>query len=68
VHSANEIVNFLGYTYSNKKDSEPQKNDIIQKLGLTQQIMEDIKTQVKPRMEQLKDSQGLFLTNFDMAS
>jgi HD-like signal output (HDOD) protein len=58
VHAAKEIVKSMGYVSAGSKETGPKDNNIIQELELTPQMIEDIKTQVKARMEQIKDYLG----------
>jgi putative nucleotidyltransferase with HDIG domain len=58
VHAANEIIKSMGYVSPGSRGTEPKDSDIIQKLELTPQMIDNIKTQIKTRMEQLKDSLG----------
>jgi putative nucleotidyltransferase with HDIG domain len=55
VHTANEIVKSMGYSYTGGESAGVLDNDIIQKLGLTPQMIENIKAEVGTRMEQLRE-------------
>jgi putative nucleotidyltransferase with HDIG domain len=56
VHISNEIVKSMGYTFASSKEVNLLENETIQKLGLTSQMIEDIKTKVKTQLEHFKES------------